>query len=175
MSDAPKRTSGRTGRRRLSPAELALLDPKEQRKHARRYGIAAIPPSPSPLPPPPSWFNAELRTIWEQIIASAPAGMLAAADHPAAVAYAVAVREHDRLAQRIAVRKNPVPAPLARQLRLLATEVRAAASHLGLSIGQRTRISLPPPPPEEPTNPHLRSIRLIEAGKVRSVYRTGRK
>jgi hypothetical protein len=71
--------------------------------------------------------------------------------------------------------KTPTTAPLSRQLRLLAQEVRAAATHLGLSIYQRTRIALPPPPPELPDNPHLRSVTLVEAGRVRGVYRVGRK
>jgi hypothetical protein len=127
------------------------------------------------LPPPPSWFGPELAEIWREIVATSPPGILTAADHPAVVAYAVAVREHDRLAQRIARRKTPTTAPLSRQLRLLAQEVRAAATHLGLSIYQRTRIALPPPPPELPDNPHLRSVTLVEAGRVRGVYRVGRK
>jgi hypothetical protein len=132
MDEAPKRASGRTGRRRLSPAETALLDPKEQRKHSRRYGATTT--MSSSLPDPPAWFTPELRTIWAQIIAAAPIGMLTAIDHPAVAAYALAILEHDRLARRIAARKTPTPAPLARQLRLLASEVRAAASHLGLSL-----------------------------------------
>ena len=175
MSDAPKRASGRTGQRRLSPAEVALLDPKERKKHARRYGAAATTSSSSPLPDPPVWFTPELRTTWERIIEAAPIGMLTAADHPAVVAYALAILEHDRLARRIAARKTPTPAPLARQLRLLASEVRAAATHLGLSIYQRTRIALPPPPPEIPDNPHLRSVTLVEAGQVKGIFRVGRK
>ena len=105
MDDAPKRTSGRTGRRRLSPAEMALLDPKERKKHARRYGAAATTSS-SPLPDPPVWFTPELRTTWVRIIEAAPIGMLTAADHPAVVAYALAILEHDRLARRIAARKT---------------------------------------------------------------------
>jgi hypothetical protein len=145
----PKRNSGKTGRRRLTPAELALREPKAAADHARRYGTiaAAVPLC---LPDPPRWFTAELRTTWTQIIEAAPIGMLTAADHPSIVAYALAIFEHDRFARRIAARKNPASAPLARQLRLLAAEVRAAASHLGLSIYQRTRINLPLPPPGEP-------------------------
>ena len=172
MSDTPKRSAGRTGRRRLSPAELALREPKAATDHVRRYGAVAAGAAP-PLPDPPGWFTPELRTIWTQIIAAAPIGMLTAADHPAVTTYVIAIREHDRLARRIAARKTPTTAALARQLRLLAVEVRAAASHLGLSIYQRTRISLPPPPPPElpSSNPHLRAIRLIEAGEVRRTYR----
>jgi hypothetical protein len=145
----PKRNSGKTGRRRLTPAELALREPKAATDHARRYGTiaAAVPPS---LPDPPVWFTPELCLIWTQIIEAAPIGLLTAADHPAVVAYALAIFEHDRLARPVAARKTPAPAPLARQLRLLAAEVRAAASHLGLSIYQRTRINLPLPPPAEP-------------------------
>jgi hypothetical protein len=170
----PKRNSGRTGRRRLSPAELALREPKAATDHARRYGAIAAA-VPSPLPDPPGWFTPELCLIWTQILEAAPIGMLTAIDYPAITAYAVAIREYDRLGRRIAARKTPTPAPLTRQLRLLAAEVRAAASHLGLSIYQRTRISLPPALPALPDNPHLRSIRLIEAGKVRGVYRTSRR
>jgi hypothetical protein len=170
VSDTPKRASGRTGRRRLSPAELALREPKAMTDHVRRYGAiaAAVPPS---LPDPPGWFTPELCLIWTQIVEAAPSGMLTATDYPAVTAYVMAIREHDRLARRIAARKTPAPAPLARQLRLLAIEVRAAASHLGLSIYQRTRISLPPPPLEPSDNPHLRSIRLIEVGKIQRTYR----
>jgi hypothetical protein len=174
MSDTPKRASGRTGRRRLSPTELALREPKAATDHARRYGaVAAAAPAPVPLPGPPVWFTPELCLIWTQIVEAAPIGMLTAADHPAVTVYVMAIREHDRLARRIAARKTPTAAALARQLRLLAVEVRAAASHLGLSIYQRTRISLPPPPPLElpSSNPHLKSIRLIEAGEVRRTYR----
>ena len=151
-----------------------MREPKAATDHARRYGTttAAVPP---PLPHPPMWFTPELRTTWTQIVEAAPIGMLTAVDYPAVIAYAVAIREYDRLARRIAARKTPAPTPLARQLRLLAAEVRAAASHLGLSIYQRTRISLPPPPPELPDNVHLRSVTLVEAGKVRGVYRVGRR
>jgi hypothetical protein len=143
----PKRNSGKTGRRRLCPAELALREPKAAADHARRYGTVAAA-VPSSLLGPPGWFTPDLRTTWTRIIEAAPAGMLIAADHPAVVAYALAIFEHDRFARRIALRKTPAPAALARQLRLLASEVRAAASHLGLSIYQRTRLALPPPPIE---------------------------
>ena len=174
MVPEPKRNSGRTGRRRLGPAELAIRDRKAAGDHRRRYGPTTSMVS-DKLPPPPSWFGPELAEIWREIVATSPPGILTAADHPAVVAYAVAVREHDRLAQRIARRKTPTTAPLSRQLRLLAQEVRAAATHLGLSIYQRIRIALPPPPPELPDNPHLRSVTLVEAGRVRGVYRVGRK
>jgi hypothetical protein len=153
-----------------------LLDPKEQKKHAKRHGISlSAATTTTALPDPPSWFTAELRLMWTQIVMAAPSGMLTAADHPAVVTYAMAILEHDRLARRIAARKTPAPAALTRQLRLLAVEVRAAATHLGLSIYQRSRISRPPPPPELPDNPHLRSVTLVEAGKVRGVYRVGRR
>jgi hypothetical protein len=174
MSDTIKRTSGRTGRRRLSPAELALRDPKAAADHVRRYGAVAAG-APPPLPDPPGWFTPELPATWTQIIAAAPIGMLTAIDYPAVIAYAMGIREYDRLARRIAARKTPAPAPLARQLRLLAAELRAARKDLGLPAYDRGRIALPPPPPEAPNNPHLRSVTLVEAGKVRGVYRVGRK
>jgi hypothetical protein len=173
MRDTPKRASGRTGRRRLSPAELALREPKAATDHVRRYGAVAAG-APPPLPDPPGWFTPELRTTWTQIVEAAPIGMLTAADHPAVVAYALAIFEHDRFARRIAARKTPAPAPLARQLRLLAVELRAARKDLGLPAYDRGRIALPPPPPELPDNPHLRSVTLVEAGKVHSVYRLRR-
>ena len=56
--------------------------------------------------------------------------MLAAADHPAVLAYCVAIAEHRRLAERVAKRRTPAPAPLARQLRLLAAEIRDAGRYL---------------------------------------------
>ena len=61
------------------------------------------------------------------------------------------------------------------QLRLLAAELRAARKDLGLPAYDRGRIALPPPPPELSDNPHLRSVTLVEAGKVRGVYRVDRK
>ena len=108
---------------------------------------------------------------WTQIIAAAPVGMLTAIDYPAVIAYAMGIREYDRFARRIAARKTPAPPPLARQLRLLAAELRAARKDLGLPAYDRGRIALPPPPPELADNPHLRSVTLVEAGKVRGVYR----
>ena len=174
MSDTPKRASGRTGRRRLRPAELALREPKAATDHVRRYGAVAAGASP-PLPDPPGWFTPELRMIWTQIIAAAPIGMLTAIDYPAVIAYTMGIREYERLARRIAARKTPAPAPLARHLRLLAAELRAARKDLGLPAYDRGRIALPPPPRELPDNPHLRSVTLVEAGKVRGVYRVDRK
>ena len=160
----PKRNSGRTGRRRLSPAELAIRDRKAAGDHRRRYGPTTDVVS-DKLPPPPSWFGPELAKIWSEIVATSPPGILTAADHPAVVAYAVAVREHDRLARRIAARKTPTTAALSRQLRLLAAEVRAAGSHLGLSNYQRSRITVPPPPPQEPVSAFRRFDTILPDGR----------
>jgi hypothetical protein len=146
----PKRNSGRTGRRRLSPAELAVRDPQATIDHVRRYGVASTAAAGSPaLPGPPAWFTPELWAIWVQIIEAAPIGMLTAADHPAVVAYALTVFEHDRLARAIVADTSPPSAVLSRQLRLLAGELRSAATHLGLSVYQRSRLA-PPPPLDEP-------------------------
>ena len=63
------------------------------------------------------------------------------------------------------VRKTPTTAALSRQLRLLAQEVRAAATHLGLPIYQRTRISLPPPLPDEPVSAFRRFDTILPDGR----------
>jgi hypothetical protein len=102
---------------------------------------------------------------------------LTVADHPAMIAYALAVYEHERLARRIATRKSPAPAALVRQWRSLAGELRVARKDLGLPAYDRARITLPPSLPDEPQSEFMKfdvvmsdgtRIRHVPPGKRRS-------
>jgi hypothetical protein len=150
MRERPQ-TRGRTGRRRLTPAELALRDRKAQRQAEQRYSTKKVALGTSPLGDPPPWFNSRLQEIWQGIANSAPSGVLTAADHPAVITYAMAIYEYQRLAERAAVRKTPAPPEQSRQLRLLGNEMRAAGTYLGLSLAERARLGQPEPPPEPDT------------------------
>jgi hypothetical protein len=162
---------GRTGRRRYTAEEARLLGPKVAYEHRRLYGqTTALPP----LPEPPSWFTQPLVEIWQNTLAAAARGSLTALDHDNLVAYVVAVATHRRLAQRVTASKNP-STEMERRLRLAGAELGRASKALGILPIDRVKIPTAPPPPEEPDNPHLRSVTLVEAGKVRGVYRVGRK
>jgi hypothetical protein len=162
---------GRTGRRRYTPEEARLVGSKALYQHERLYGAAPVLP---PLPEPPEWFTPSLVEIWRNTLAAAAPGSLAALDYDNLVAYCVAVITYRRLAQRATGSRNPT-VELERRLRLAGTELGRASKALGILPGDRVKIPVPPPPPELPDNPHLRSVRLVEAGKVRDVYRVGRK
>jgi hypothetical protein len=162
---------GRTGRRRYTPEEARFVGPKAVADHRRRYGQAAGLP---PLSEPPGWFGAELVAVWQNTFAAAAPGALAALDYDNLVAYCVAVTMYRRLAQRVTGARNP-SVELERRVRLAGAELGRASKALGILPGDRVKIPVPPPPPELPDNPHLRSVRLVEAGKVRGVYRVGHK
>jgi hypothetical protein len=162
---------GRTGRRRYSAEEARLIGPKAAYEHRRLYGAAPALP---PLPDPPEWFTEGLVEIWRSTFAAAAPGSLTALDRDNLVAYCVAVVMHRRLAQRGTGARNP-SVELERRLRLAGAELGRASKALGILPGDRVKIPTPPPPPELPDNPHLRSVTLVEAGKVRGIYRVGRK
>ena len=82
MSES-KRGSGRTGRRRLTPAEVALLSPGEQKKWRRRHGLEprsgaerGAPASPLTRAHMPAWLSLRQRELWLQTVLAAPAGLL---------------------------------------------------------------------------------------------------
>jgi hypothetical protein len=157
----PKRNSGRTGRRRHTEAEAALVGPKAAYEHRRLYGpTAAAPPL---LPDPPAWFTADLRTIWEATIAAAPPGLLAAVDQPNLVAYCLAIDTHQRLARQVA-RRASLSKELERRLRLAAAEVGRVAKLLSLVPYDRVKLELPPPPPT--VDPHQEFDTLYPDGRV---------
>lgn len=170
LPNEPKRNSGKTGRRRLTPQQTGLLGPKALADYQRRYGQAPALP---PLPEPPGWFGAELVTIWQNTLAAAAPGSLTALDYDNFAVYCVTVAMYRRLAQRVTSARNP-SVELERRLRLAGAELGRASKALGILPGDRIKIPTPPPPPEFPDNPHLRAVTLVEAGKVRGVYRVGR-
>jgi hypothetical protein len=167
----PKRNSGKTGRRRLTPEQTALLGPKALADYHRRYGRAPALP---PLPEPPGWFGAELVTIWQNTLAAAAPGSLTALDYDNLAAYCVTVAMYRRLAQRVTGARNP-SVELERRLRLAGAELGRASKALGILPADRVKIPTPSLPPELSDNPHLLSVTLVEAGKVRGVYRVSRK
>lgn len=122
-----KRSSGRTGSRRLTLEQTKLLGADAIRDYQRRNG------KPQALPPlaeePPAWFTEPLIAIWQDVLTSAASGAFAGIDHPSLVAYCVAILTHRRLAQQIVAMDDPVA--LEPRLRAAATEVRAAAKALG--------------------------------------------
>jgi hypothetical protein len=99
---------------------------------------------------------------------------LTALDYDNFAVYCVTVLTYRRLAQRVTGARNP-SVELERRLRLAGAELGRASKPLGILPGDRIKIPTPPPPPEIPDNPHLRSVTLVEAGKVRGVYRVSRK
>jgi phage terminase small subunit len=162
---------GRTGRRRYTAEEARFAGPKAVADHRRRYGqVPALPP----LPEPPGWFTPCLVEIWRNTLAAAAPGSLTALDYDNLAAYCVTVAMYRRLAQRVTCARNP-SVELERRLRLAGAELGRASKALGILPGDRVKIPTPPPPPELPDNPHLRSVTLVEVGKVRGVYRVGRK
>ena len=162
---------GRTGRRRYSAEEARLIGPKAAYEHRRLYGAAPTLP---PLPDPPAWFTEALVEIWRSTLAAAAPGSLRALDYDNLAAYCVTVAMYRRLAQRVTSARDP-SVELERRLRLAGAELGRASKALGILPADRVKIPTPPPPPEIPENPHLRSVTLVEAGKVRDVYRVGRK
>jgi hypothetical protein len=163
---------GRTGRRRYTEAEARLVGPKAAYEHRRLYGAA---PGLPPLPDPPEWFAPALVEIWQSMLAAAAPGSLAALDYDNLVAYCVAAQTHRRLAQQVTSSRRPTVV-LERRLRLAGAELGRASKVLGIQPADRSKIPVPPsPPPEVPVNPHLRSVTLVEAGRVRGIYKLRRK
>jgi hypothetical protein len=144
LPNEPKRNSGRTGRRRLSPAELALREPKAAIDHRRRYGTATAPVLSSPLHDPPAWFTPSLTEIWHNTIAAAAPGALAAIDCHNLAVYCVAVETHRRLAQRLIGEGDP-SVELERRVRLAGVELGRSAKALALLPVDRSKIPVTPP------------------------------
>jgi hypothetical protein len=162
----PKRNSGRTGRRRHTAAEAALVGPQAAYEHRRLYGGQGPTTALPPLPDPPSWFSTELKAIWGATIAAAPPGLLSAIDAPNLVAYCLAIDVHHRLARQ-AARRVSLSKELERRLRFAAAEVGRASKTLGLVPFDRTRIPIPPPVVEgPPLSVHERFDTILPDGKV---------
>ena len=137
-----KRNSGRTGKRRLTEAEVAQRDRQAVADHRRRYG-QTLPVAAVPMPPPPAWFTTEQKAIWQQTLATAPPGLLRAGDADNLAVLAVAIDLHRRLAREVAQTAEIPPADLIQQLRLVGAEVGRASRVLGLNPSERARIGLP--------------------------------
>ena len=132
----PKRNSGRTGRRRLSEAEVVLRGPQALAKHRARHGrpIAAG----NPVPPAPAWFTAPMLTIWHDVLVTAPDGVLHQADYANLVVLVRAIHAHNTLAAAwlaYQTAEPPMlpPPELERRVRLAGAEVNRASTVLGLT------------------------------------------
>jgi phage terminase small subunit len=141
--DAPQqRNVNRHGRRRLTEAEVAQRDQHAAADHRRLYG-RPLPVNDAPMPAPPSWFTADQRAIWRQTLATAPAGLLRAADAHNLAVLCGAIDLHQRLARELA-QSAEIPEPdRIQQLRLVGAEVGRASRVLGLNPPERARIGLP--------------------------------
>lgn len=136
-----KRNSGRTGTRRLTLDQAAARGIESLRDYQRRYGKpAALPPISDGAP---SWFTEDLQTIWEEVLAAAPAGAFAQADTPSLVVYCVAIWTHRRLARQMISEDDPMA--LEPRLRVAASEVHASARALGLRPADRGKIETASP------------------------------
>jgi hypothetical protein len=140
--------------------------------HRRRYGEPGPGSALPPLSEPPAWFSTDLLAIWDQTIAAAPPGLLAAIDHANLVAYVAAVDMHQRL-MRQAVQRGNLSGDIERRLRLAGAEVGRAAKILGLVPHDRLRLNLSPSPsapePQDKDDPwaSLRRFPVISGGSKR--------
>jgi hypothetical protein len=165
---------GRTGRRRYTLAEAALVGgPKAVADHKRRYGRPAADTAPKvALGPPPDWFSPELAAIWKDVVAAAPPGLLGALDHPGVLPYVVAIEQHHRLARVAAAGNLPLAPKEATELRAAARALHEAGRYLGISIGERQKLALAEPArteaPSDDNNTwaELRRFPTIEGGKL---------
>jgi hypothetical protein len=158
----PKRNSGRTGRRRMSETEAVFRGPKALYDHRRNHGrpIGAG----NPMPPAPAWFTAPMRTIWDDVLATAPPGVLHQADYANLVVLVRAIHAHNTLAAAwlaYQTAEPPMlpPAELERRVRLAGAEVNRASTVLGLTAGRHLPGAPAEPAPAE-ANPHL-AFRVI--------------
>jgi phage terminase small subunit len=142
IATKPKRNSGRTGKRRLTAAEIAQRDQHAVADRRRRYG-RPLPVNELPMPDPPKWFTSVLRGIWHTTLTTAPAGLLRAVDATNLAVLCVAVELHQRLAQQLIEAPGPPDADLVRQVRMIGAEVGRASRVLGLNPSERARIGLP--------------------------------
>jgi hypothetical protein len=158
----PKRNSGRTGRRRLSPEETALRGNVALAKYNRRYGMPSVAALPA-LPNPPAWFTPDLVGIWCDTTASVAPGALSAVDTGNLTAYCLALLSYRRLARELLV--EPVPtAALERRLQLAGIELGRASKVLGIQPADRVKIPAAPVP-KEPLNELLRFDVILPDGR----------
>jgi hypothetical protein len=182
--------------RRQTLAEARLKGDQAERDHLRRYGAGATAADLAPGDlrgrAPPSWADKPMREAFRRIVEAAPVGLLRSIDYDLVTALAEAITRLElaaraqRRGRRVASSKpGPNQTPLdpaalwrlTRDVREAGADILRYATALGLPPLQRSRLSVPAAPsaPELPDNPHLRSVTLVEAGKVRGVYRVGRR
>jgi phage terminase small subunit len=166
-----KRASGKTGRRRLSPAEVALLSPGEQRRWHRRHDLATPPKAETRAGlsvASPAWLSPRQRALWRETVDHAPPGLLRPIDTPLLTAYVVQLSIFENAARHDAARAGP-NAEDARLLRQTATSVAQLAAALCLTPVLRARVAAP----SEPERPapddrwgELRRFPVINEGRA---------
>ena len=168
-----KRGSGKTGRRRLSPGEVALLSPGEQRKWHRRHGLVAPPEAGTRAGLSaawPAWLSPRQRALWRETVDRAPPGLLQPIDAPLLTAYVVQLSIFEDGARRGAARADPKKAgDDARLLRQTATSLAQLAAALCLTPLLRARVAAPTEP-ERPAPDdrwgELKRFPVIEEGRA---------
>jgi hypothetical protein len=135
----------------MSEAEAAFRGPDALRKHYARHGhpISAS----NPLTPPPDWFTAPMLTIWDDVLTTAPAGVLHQADYANLVVLVRAIHTHNTLsaawlAYQTAEAPMLPPPDLERRARMAGAEVNRASQVLGLTA--RNGFTQPPEPSFDP-------------------------
>jgi hypothetical protein len=159
---APKRNSGRTGRRRLTEGEAALRGPKMLHEHHRLYGLAIG--SGGSMPPPPAWFTEPMVKLWDEVIFAAPAGVLHRVDYQNVVVLVGAMHRHSVLLAawleyQVATPPMLPPSDLERRVRLAGAEINRASAILGLVPVRRSGV----PEPGEPVDPFMRFVMVAPA------------
>jgi phage terminase small subunit len=157
MSES-KRGSGRTGRRRLTPAEVAVLSPGEQRKWRRRQGLEPRPGAVSGAPAAPlthahvpAWLSPRQRELWLQTVLAAPAGLLLPIDAPLVAAYCVELDIFEEAERRRAAADDAkITLEYTRIVRQTAGSLVQLAAALCLTPPTRAKVAPPPQPKGEP-------------------------
>jgi hypothetical protein len=141
-----KRSTGRTGQRRLTEAEAAQRGKQAVADHRRLYG-QPLPVNGIPMPDPPAWFSRELKEIFAATLVFAPPKLLQAVDFENLVTFCLAVLSHRRVAQEVIDQPVDMAAEdkeaLERRLRFTASAVGRISKTLGLTPPERARIGLP--------------------------------
>jgi phage terminase small subunit len=142
------------------------------RKHKQRYGTApsAADRTTDGLGAPSAWLDDDARAAWRRIVEAAPPCLLRAIDAGMLEALAVAIVRHQRWATLLQQAWLHLPldaqavAMIDRQAHRAAGQIATLATALGLPPPARSRIAVPPSPPDPgPFNPHaqFKIVRLV--------------
>jgi P27 family predicted phage terminase small subunit len=145
-----------SGGRNRKPKLLKVLE-GDRRKIGRKKLEAIREPTARGTPIRPDYFSAEDNRIWDAVIASAPPGLLTAADsmmvEMLVTSWAMLQqtnRQIEATALLVKSERGAVKNPLMSIRRMLTSELNAAAAQLGMSPFARARLTAPTAPDDDP-------------------------